>query len=234
MFPAIQNLISKWSPLNEKGKFMCVINGGTLGTVITWPLAAFLMQHYGWQSAYYAGSAIAILLTVLWYWIVYNSPADHPRIRQEERDLIKNSLGSEAAKPARRCPPLMCLLTSVPLWSLLLLHYGAMWAVYVLMIGAPKYMNEVLDFKLADAGLFASLPYLARFTSSFVFGALADSLLKNNCLSKTTIRKTFCIFCELSRCPRCSEYNLEHFVSLQRISFPDYCCCRSATSATIR
>lgn len=72
-------------------------------------------------------------------------------------------------------------------------------AVYFLMIGAPKYMNEVLNFQLSEAGVFASLPYLARFTSSFAFGAIADSLFKNKILTKTSIRKAFCIFCKFEK-----------------------------------
>lgn len=93
-------------------------------------------------------------------------------------------------------PPVLSLLASVPVWSLLLLHYGSLWAFYFLMNGAPKYMNEVLHFNLANAGFFASAPYLARFLSSFAFAAIGDWLLKHNKLQKNTIRKSFCFFCE--------------------------------------
>lgn len=96
-----------------------------------------------------------------------------------------------------KLPPLINLLTSVPVWSLLILHYGSLWSFYFLMNGAPKYMNEVLHFHLGNAGFFASIPYLARFLSSFAFGAAGDWLLKNDKLEKKTIRKSFCIFCEL-------------------------------------
>lgn len=102
--------------------------------------------------------------------------------------------------PQTKLPPLMHLLTSVPMWSLLILHYGSLWSFYFLMNGAPKYMNEVLHFNLANAGFFASAPYLARFLSSFTFGAAGDWLLKSNILQKNTIRKSFCIFCESCVC----------------------------------
>lgn len=195
---------------------MCSLNGGTLGTVITWPMAGYLMQYFGWSTAFYVPAIITVFLTILWYAVVYNSPAVHPRILHAERELIEKSLESGTKPnvkfrmvrkwlqgmiieivlcPQRKCPPISCLLKSLPLWSLLFLHYGCMWAIYLLMIGAPKYMNEVLNYHLSKAGVLASLPYLARFVSSFVFGALADSFLKNEILSKSAIRKSFCIFC---------------------------------------
>lgn len=78
---------------------MCVINGGTLGTVVTWPMAAYLMQYFGWSSAFYVAASITFLLTILWYLIVYNSPEEHPRINQSEREFIEKSIGNEATKP---------------------------------------------------------------------------------------------------------------------------------------
>lgn len=54
----------------------------------------------------------------------------------------------------------------------------------------------MLGFKLAHAGLLASLPYLARFIAGFVFGALGDVARKKEWMSVTAIRKVFCIFCK--------------------------------------
>lgn len=32
----MHNLIAKWAPPNEKGKFVATLLGGTFGTVVTW------------------------------------------------------------------------------------------------------------------------------------------------------------------------------------------------------
>uniref|UniRef100_A0A1B0G4N9 Uncharacterized protein n=1 Tax=Glossina morsitans morsitans TaxID=37546 RepID=A0A1B0G4N9_GLOMM len=37
LYPCCHNLISKWAPPDEKGKFVASLMGGTFGTVITWP-----------------------------------------------------------------------------------------------------------------------------------------------------------------------------------------------------
>lgn len=56
--------------------------------------------------------------------------------------------------------------------------------------------SQVLGFKLSHAGILASLPYLARFISGFIFGSIGDAARKNGWMSVTAIRKFFCIFCE--------------------------------------
>lgn len=64
------------------------------------------------------------------------------------------------------------------------------------MIGAPKYVHEVLNIDWHHVGLVAGLPYLALFLTSFLFGAAMDWLLKGRKYRITFIRKCFCVFCE--------------------------------------
>lgn len=208
--------------------------GGTLGTVITWPVAGWLMVNYGWASAFHVPALVTILLTIVWFFVVYNRPGEHPRISRDEQVYIERSLGNTVSNksvslgelysswttwqehfvfflPQKKFPPFMCLLTSVPVWSLLFLHFGSMWAYYFLMTGAPKYMNEVLHFHLGHAGFFASIPYLVRFISSFLFGAAGDWLLKNEKFEKKTIRKSFCFFCKSNQQPIKLHFNSHEY-----------------------
>lgn len=93
IYPALHNLISKWSPPAEKGKFISALMGGTFGTVITWSLVGALIESVGWVYAFYVPAFIALLMTVVWYVVVSDSPKDHPRISKKERDYIEKSLG---------------------------------------------------------------------------------------------------------------------------------------------
>lgn len=98
-------------------------------------------------------------------------------------------------------PPFCSLITSIPFLALTLLHFGNLWGLYFLITAAPKFMSEVLGFNLAQAGVLASLPYLARLFSGFIFGTIGDALRKSDTMSVTAIRKSFCLFCEyLNKC----------------------------------
>uniref|UniRef100_A0A182S8R8 Major facilitator superfamily (MFS) profile domain-containing protein n=1 Tax=Anopheles maculatus TaxID=74869 RepID=A0A182S8R8_9DIPT len=193
LYPALHNLISKWAPPDEKGKFVSALMGGTFGTVITWPLVGVLIETLGWSFAFYIPAAIAAIASVLWYIIVADSPATHPRIKSEEKDYIEKSLGDTISK-SKLLPPITSLATSLPFLALLVLHFGNLWGLYFLITAAPKFMSEVLGFKLAKAGFLAALPYLARSLAAFLFGTIGDMLRKKSIMGVTAIRKSFCIF----------------------------------------
>lgn len=43
-------------------------------------------------------AVITIIITIVWYAIVYDTPAQHPRISTEEREHIEKSLGDNISK----------------------------------------------------------------------------------------------------------------------------------------
>lgn len=98
LYPALHNLISKWAPPVERGKFISSLLGGTFGTVITWPMSGILIENLGWVWAFYVPAVATIFITIVWYTIVYDSPTEHPRISTAEREYIEKSLGDNISK----------------------------------------------------------------------------------------------------------------------------------------
>lgn len=93
LYPSLHNLVSKWAPPDERGKFVSALLGGTFGTVATWPLAGLLMETFGWAYAFYVPAVIALFVTAIWFLIVYDTPAQHPRITAAEKEHIQKALG---------------------------------------------------------------------------------------------------------------------------------------------
>lgn len=92
MVPALNRIVSKWSPPNERGKFMSSLFGMDIGTVISWSLCGLLIEAFGWPAAFYGPALAAAMFTVLWYFLVFDTPAQHPRILPKEREYIRQSL----------------------------------------------------------------------------------------------------------------------------------------------
>lgn len=93
LYPCCHNLISKWAPPNERSKFIAALQGGTFGTVITWPLSGTIIQTMGWEWSFYIAAIIIITGAVVWFLVVADNPAQHRSISQEERDYIEKSQG---------------------------------------------------------------------------------------------------------------------------------------------
>lgn len=85
-------LISKWAPVDEKGKFLATITGSSFGTIGTWPLAGFLIETIGWAYSFYVTAIMVGVFTIFWFCIVYDEPAVHPRINSTEKEYIESHL----------------------------------------------------------------------------------------------------------------------------------------------
>ncbi|XP_058830779.1 sialin-like [Topomyia yanbarensis] len=194
VYPALHNLISRWIPPNERGKVIaCIAGGSTFGTVITWPIAGILTEKFGWAQAFYAPAVFILAVGVIWALLITDTPDKHRTITPTERKLIEDSFGNTISK-TKSWPPLGKVLTSLPYLALMLLHYGNIWGMSFFITQAPKFMNEVLGFKLANAGFLSSLPYLARMFSGFFFGLIGDVIRQKDLMSTTAVRKFFCLF----------------------------------------
>lgn len=197
LYPACHNIISKWSPFEEKGKFVSALLGGVFGTVVTWPMTGYIVEKFGWRFGFYVPAAFSLIIACLWYYSVSDSPATHPRITKPEKDLIEKSLGSAVTSGKKSSwPPMKQMLLSPQFYALMVLHFGSTWGLFFLITAAPKFMSEVLKFNLTEAGILSSLPYLFRLIFGFVFGSIGDRIRHHNWLGVTAIRKTFCFFCK--------------------------------------
>lgn len=71
-----------------------VYAGGWIGNV-TCLLSTGLLaaSPWGWPSCFYVWGSITIVSSLLFFFIGYESPAEHPNIPQDEKQYIESSLG---------------------------------------------------------------------------------------------------------------------------------------------
>ncbi|XP_059611808.1 sialin-like [Phlebotomus argentipes] len=194
LFPCFHNLISRWIPPDEKGKYMACLQGGTAGTIFTWQMIGFLVEAVGWPwGGFYIPAIIALFGIILWIFLVFDSPDRHPRITPEEKHYIESSLGDSLSNK-RKVPPYLRVIKSGPFWALLVLHYGSLWGLFFLLAATPKFLSEILNFQIGMTGVYSSLPHAARLIFSFIFGIIGDAVRRRNLLTITQMRKFFCIF----------------------------------------
>lgn len=193
--PSVQDLITRWSPPEEKGKFVFTLLGGNFGIVATLPTLGSLIEKLDWKSGFHISGMISMIFAVIWFNVVSDSPSNHPNISKEELEYIQSSMTS-LSKCQDQKLPIIDIFTSVPFFALLLLHFGNLFGMFFLITATPRFMTDHLKFKLSDVGWLASLPYLMRCLCGFMFGLIGDYQRVNHLLSVTTIRKFYCIFCK--------------------------------------
>jgi ACS family sodium-dependent inorganic phosphate cotransporter len=68
---------------------------------------------------------------------------------------------------------------------------GHAFGYFTVVTDLPKYMADVLNFNIKENGLYSTLPYVAMWIMSILFGTFSDWLLSKKYLNITNSRKVF-------------------------------------------
>ncbi|XP_069699796.1 vesicular glutamate transporter 1-like isoform X2 [Periplaneta americana] len=197
VYPAMHAAIARWVPLNEKSKFVWCTIGGTFGTMVTFPLCGLIMSEWGWQAAFYITAAIMFVIAIIWFFLMHNTPQQHPRITARELKYIEESLGYKISTTKVSKFPAKKVLTSRHVIALVTLHIGDVWGLFFPATYGPKFLKEALGFDLYATGGLAALPYLARLLFGIVFSEVTDAMRARKIMSTTYLRKLMAIFSHL-------------------------------------
>ncbi|CAH8862957.1 unnamed protein product [Trichobilharzia szidati] len=103
MMPNIACLIAIWSPPTEKSRFTAFVFSGIIfGTVLGQTSAGIISQPRAihshlhtapiyvsyWYNVHYLFGIIALIFSLLWIILVYNSPENHPWIGENEKHFL--------------------------------------------------------------------------------------------------------------------------------------------------
>lgn len=174
-FPSIYTLYSRWVPLAERSRAVALANSGIpLGTVFALLVTPLIVTSLGWEWAFYLFGAVGVVWFVVWHVLVTARPADHPGVSAAELAAIEGDDGPQGE--ARRVP-WRALLTSMPVWAIIVAHFCNNWSLYVLLSWLPTFVNQGLGVDFADVGLMAMVPHIASFLFLNVAGTVADRLI---------------------------------------------------------
>lgn len=188
-WPAMYSIVGAWYPASERSRFMSSFQGFSFGIGLTYPLCGFIIYNFGWRPVFYTTGMIGVLWCVMWYFLAFNTPAEHPRISQRELEYIELNVSSELKANQGRKIPWKSIFTSLPAWSIGITTFGRIWVHYTFIMNGPSYMKNILNFDIQYNGVISGLPFIASYFSSVFFCYIADELVRYELLTLTNIRK---------------------------------------------
>lgn len=208
IFPSSHSLLSKWSPVLERGQMTTYCySGSQFGTVLMLSVSGVLASStLGWPSVFYLPGLLGCAWSALWFVYGSNSPAEHDSITPEERAFIQGRSDDEKAEVAalpspsdggqangrtKIVTPWRQMLTSVPFISLIVVHAAQNWGYWTLLTKIPVYMKYILKMDIKQNALLSALPYLANVIMCFVFSWLAEILIRRQWVPLRHSRKFF-------------------------------------------
>lgn len=244
-FPSIHTLLSKWVPPDERSRLSSfVYAGGSLGSVVSMIITGIISASwYGWPMVFYVHGGIGLVWVLLMAILGANSPDDCPNISFEEKCFIENSLGQgeNVGKKVRIekfkfsslivhffqhiSTPWKEILTSLPVWAVLITHCGQNWGFWTLMTEIPIYLSYVMKFNIKSNSYLSALPYFVLWILSFLFSGLADMLIVRKMTTIGAARKIFNSVGMKMNCKMIDSF--DNFQFFSRFGNSCYCIIRS-------
>lgn len=193
-WPAMHVLTAQWIPPNERSKFVTAYLGGSVGIAIFYPLFGFIISCTSWEWVYYICGILGTIWWLGWLFFVFDTPALHPRIDEQEVAYIHKSLGS-SIQTQQVSTPWRDILTSSPVWMNVIAQWGGIWGLFTLMTQAPTYFKVIHHWDIRTTGVLSGLPHLLRMIFAYIFSIFGDYLLQAEKMSRTNVRKLATTFC---------------------------------------
>jgi MFS transporter, ACS family, glucarate transporter len=168
--------VKRWFPPKERAKGSGVLLAGLyLGPIVSTPVTAWVIIHFGWHAVFYGFGVLGLVLSVVW-WLGYrDTPATHPLITEAEAEYIRVN---QPADPSSVKGTLPHFLRQPRFWL-----FGVQYFLLVLIQSfyttwLPTYLMRARGLSLKAMGMYASLPWASVFLAVFAAGYLSDRLLK--------------------------------------------------------
>ncbi len=172
-FPAAIKTVAEWFPKKERAFATGIFNSGSnVGAIIAPLIVPWIAITYGWQEAFILTGAIGFIWVVFW-WMMYEKPEIHKRLKQPERDYIQ----SDPADPTVKIP-WSSLLKHKQTWAFALGKFltDPIWWFYLYWV--PKFLFKNYGITLDKIGLPLIIIYLAADVGSIGGGWLSSALIK--------------------------------------------------------
>jgi len=189
-FPAMTGCWGAWAPPLEKTQLQGIFwSGASFGTLVIFTLAGYIADNLGWEAVFYVTGGCSLVWVVGWFYLVYDTPAQHPRIDTEEREFIEKAIGEKNLDRTNLVTPWRNIFTSIPVWSIVLGHTASNWGNYTLNQQLPTYLSNVLRYSLSFNGILASLCYLLQWAVCVGASWATDQVRARGIMSTIHIRK---------------------------------------------
>ncbi len=176
LFPVEAGTIRHWYPVTRWSSMVgLVVTGLWTGAAIASPLVAALMLAYGWQAAILLTGVPSLLLVLLWWFIVRDYPAQHPRVEPLELAELRDNPPFDAAAPltARR---VWRVLRDPQILRVTLSYLVMNYVFYLVTFWSFLYLVQERKLSVLESGWLGALPFVVAGVAAAAGGRIADAL----------------------------------------------------------
>lgn len=194
---SVTTTINNWFPPKEKGTASGIFLASVkFGPVIVPPICAAIIAMWGWKEIFLVFAIPGIFLSVVWYFLVTNTPGESRFTNEAECDYIADKVVAQAAEQACGVKPIPWLdklirVSEEPLlstskqlfksWNIIGCALGYCCQIgisNVLLAWIPTYLITVKKLSIMNMGFVAAAPWVGAVAGNILGGMLSDRLLE--------------------------------------------------------
>ena len=180
MYPASNQFVARWIPMQERGIANGWIFAGVgAGAGLSPPLITYIMLHYGWRASFWICAVIGLLAGLVWFIWAKDDPAQHSSVSASELEFIRQ--GISAGKSSSKDQPLVpwsSILKSRDVWAITLSYFSFGYVAWIFFSWFYIYLAQVRNLNLKASAFYASLPFYAMAIGCQLGGFISDGLTR--------------------------------------------------------
>jgi ACS family glucarate transporter-like MFS transporter len=178
IYPAGNQFLSRWIPIQERGKANGWIFAGVgAGAGLTPPLITAIIVFGGWRLSFYACALIGIVVGAVWYALARDRPEEHPRVSEAELAHIRAGLPVPSAGVAPPTP-WRAILTDRNVWGLFVSYFCFGYVAWLFFSWFFIYLAEARHVDLKASALYSMMPFIAMTICCLSGGVANDRIAR--------------------------------------------------------
>ena len=176
-FPTLSRALSRWFPLQERGRANGLLwMGARSGGALAPPIAVMLIGVAGWRWTFAAFGGLGIVWAlVCWLWY-RDDPAEHGSVGSAELRLIRTA--SSAKPDAGEPTPWRRMLTDRNVLLLFFTYFCSGFGFQFFVTWLPTYLTKEYGLSLTRSGFYSGLPLAAGAAGCALGGVAADFITR--------------------------------------------------------
>lgn len=195
-WPGANKAVSEWFPARERGMAVAIFDSGSsVGGIVAALVVPWVAIRLGWRYAFLVSGSLGLFWVLVWL-SIYRPLKRHPRVSEEERQLIESGREMPTASTQMGVKRWLNLLKQRNVWGIVLgrSFTDPIWWFYVFWL--PQYLSDVRGFSLKQIGSFVWIPFAASALGNYTGGVVSGLLIRRG-MPVIRARKWVCVVSSL-------------------------------------
>ena len=178
-FVSMSRTLANWVAPSERTFTSSITLIGTpLGSVITAPVAVFLISMFNWRVAFLVLGGIGLLWALIFSRIFTNNPEENSKVSKEELRIIRSGTAVVApTAPAADTHWYDFFKNSSYVFNTVG-FFAISYIIFMLLTWTPKYLQDVYGMSLQSLWYLGMIPWIGPIFSTPLGGRIADAIFK--------------------------------------------------------